>query len=66
MSKKTFVIAGGTKGVAKQVVIELVKIGYNVVFGDIVEPGNFLIDTSAYFYTNNFFRLTGHIWDWLG
>jgi NAD(P)-dependent dehydrogenase (short-subunit alcohol dehydrogenase family) len=35
MNKKTFVIAGGTKGVAKQVVIKLVKLGYNVVFGDI-------------------------------
>jgi NAD(P)-dependent dehydrogenase (short-subunit alcohol dehydrogenase family) len=35
MSKETFVIAGGTKGVAKEVVIELVKTGYNVVFGDL-------------------------------
>jgi NAD(P)-dependent dehydrogenase (short-subunit alcohol dehydrogenase family) len=35
MNKETFVIAGGTTGVAKQVVIELVKAGYNVVFGDI-------------------------------
>jgi len=35
MEKKTFVIAGGTSGVAKQVVIELVKIGHNVVFGDL-------------------------------
>jgi NAD(P)-dependent dehydrogenase (short-subunit alcohol dehydrogenase family) len=48
MNKETFVIAGGTKGVAKQVVIELVKIGYNVVFGDIVEPGNFLIELEKY------------------
>lgn len=35
MNKETFVIAGGTTGVARQVVIELVKAGYNVVFGDI-------------------------------
>lgn len=35
MNKETFVIAGGTKGVAKQVVIELVKMGHNVVFGDL-------------------------------
>lgn len=35
MNKKTFVIAGGTTGVAKQVVIELVKLGHNVVFGDL-------------------------------
>ena len=35
MNKETFVIAGGTKGVARQVVIELVKSGYNVVFGDL-------------------------------
>ena len=43
--KKTFVIAGGTSGVAKQVVIELVKEGHNVVFGDIgggSEVRNFL------------------------
>jgi len=35
MNKKTFVIAGGTTGVARQVVIELVKMGHNVVFGDV-------------------------------
>lgn len=35
MSKQTFVIAGGTTGVARQVVIELVKLGHNVVFGDL-------------------------------
>ena len=35
MNKETFVVAGGTTGVAKQVVIELVKMGYNVVFGDL-------------------------------
>jgi len=35
MSKKTFVIAGGSAGVAKQVVSELVKLGHNVVFGDL-------------------------------
>jgi NAD(P)-dependent dehydrogenase (short-subunit alcohol dehydrogenase family) len=45
MTKETFVIAGGTAGVAKQVVIELVKKGYNVVFGDtgdVIEAENFL------------------------
>jgi NAD(P)-dependent dehydrogenase (short-subunit alcohol dehydrogenase family) len=35
MNKKTFVIAGGSTGVAKQVVFELVKLGHNVVFGDL-------------------------------
>jgi short-subunit dehydrogenase len=40
MNKETFVIAGGTKGVAKQVVIELVKTGHNVVFGDLGDDGN--------------------------
>lgn len=40
MNKETFVIAGGTKGVAKQVVIELVKMGHNVVFGDLGDNGN--------------------------
>ena len=35
MSKKTFVIAGGSTGVVKQVVSELVKLGHNVVFGDL-------------------------------
>jgi NAD(P)-dependent dehydrogenase (short-subunit alcohol dehydrogenase family) len=35
MSKETFVIAGGSSGVAKQVVIELVKLNHNVVFGDL-------------------------------
>ena len=35
MNKQTFVIAGGTTGVARQVVIELVKLGHNVVFGDV-------------------------------
>ena len=39
MNNKTFVIAGGTKGVAKQVVIELVKTGNNVVFGDLGDNG---------------------------
>jgi NAD(P)-dependent dehydrogenase (short-subunit alcohol dehydrogenase family) len=34
-NKETFVISGGTTGVAKQVVIELVRLGYNVIFGDI-------------------------------
>lgn len=33
MKKDTFVVVGGTKGVGKQVVIELVKNGSNVVFG---------------------------------
>lgn len=35
MSKETFVIAGGSTGVANRVVLELTKLGYNVVFGDI-------------------------------
>lgn len=35
MNKKTFVIAGGSTGVAKQVVFELIKLGHNVVFGDL-------------------------------
>ena len=35
MDKKTFVIAGGSTGVAKQVVTELIKLGHNVVFGDL-------------------------------
>lgn len=35
VNKETFVIAGGSCGVAKQVVIELVKLDYNVVFGDL-------------------------------
>jgi NAD(P)-dependent dehydrogenase (short-subunit alcohol dehydrogenase family) len=35
MSIKTFVIAGGSTGVGKRVVLELVKLGHNVVFGDI-------------------------------
>jgi short-subunit dehydrogenase len=45
MTKETFVIAGGSTGVAKQVVVELVKKGCNVVFGDtgdVVEAENFL------------------------
>jgi NAD(P)-dependent dehydrogenase (short-subunit alcohol dehydrogenase family) len=47
MDKQTFVIAGGTTGVAKQVVIELVKTGHNVVFGDIssVEFAQHFLDT---------------------
>lgn len=46
MNKETFVIAGGTKGVAKQVVIELVKMGHNVVFGDLggIDDANNLLD----------------------
>jgi NAD(P)-dependent dehydrogenase (short-subunit alcohol dehydrogenase family) len=35
MNKKTFVIAGGSTGVAKQLISELVKLGHNVVFGDL-------------------------------
>lgn len=34
MNNQTFVIVGGSSGVAKQVIIELVKQGHNVVFGD--------------------------------
>lgn len=45
MNKETFVIAGGTSGVAKQVVIELVKAGNNVVFGDIGTLDDELITT---------------------
>jgi NAD(P)-dependent dehydrogenase (short-subunit alcohol dehydrogenase family) len=46
MSNETFVIAGGTKGVAKQVVIELIKLGHNVVFGDLgsIDDANKLLD----------------------
>lgn len=35
MNRGTFVIAGGTKGVGRQVVVELNKLGHNVVFGDL-------------------------------
>lgn len=35
MNKKTFVIAGGSTGVAKQVISELIKLGHNIVFGDL-------------------------------
>ena len=35
MNKKTFVIAGGSTGVAKQVVYKLIELGHNVVFGDL-------------------------------
>lgn len=35
MSNKTYVIAGGSTGVAKGVVSKLVELGYNVVFGDL-------------------------------
>jgi len=47
MNKETFVIAGGTKGVAKHVVIELVKLGFNVVFGDIsdIKEANEFLNT---------------------
>jgi len=38
-NNQTFVIAGGTTGVARQVVIELVKLGHNVVFGDLNTAG---------------------------
>jgi len=51
MIKETFVIAGGTKGVAKQVIIELVKLGHNVVFGDLgnhIEVNEFLFDLKQY------------------
>lgn len=46
MNNETFVIAGGTKGVARQVVIELVKLGHNVVFGDLgsVDDANKLLN----------------------
>ena len=51
MNKETFVIAGGTKGVARQVVIELVKLGHNVVFGDlgnINDANNLLLELENY------------------
>lgn len=48
MNNKTFVITGGTTGVARQVIIELVKIGHNVVFGDIVNDIEFLIELEKY------------------
>lgn len=57
MNKETFVIAGGTKGVAKQVVIELVKMGYNVVFGDnsnYEDVNEFLMELSKYKGKANF------------
>jgi NAD(P)-dependent dehydrogenase (short-subunit alcohol dehydrogenase family) len=61
MNKETFVITGGTKGVAKQVVIELVKLGYNVIFGDLSNTKDvqkFLLklkkyDGKAYFIKTN-------------
>jgi NAD(P)-dependent dehydrogenase (short-subunit alcohol dehydrogenase family) len=44
MNKKTFVIAGGSTGVAKHVVSKLIELGHNVVFGDLdVEIGNLTI-----------------------
>ena len=58
---KTFVIAGGTKGVARHVLIELVKTGYNVVFGDLgsIDDADKLLDElkeysgKAYFIPTN-------------
>ena len=35
MNKKTFVVAGGTTGVAREVILELLHLGHNVVFGDL-------------------------------
>jgi NAD(P)-dependent dehydrogenase (short-subunit alcohol dehydrogenase family) len=35
MNKKTFVISGGSTGVAKELISELIKLGHNVVFGDL-------------------------------
>jgi len=60
MNKETFVIAGGTRGVAKQVVIELVKMGNNVVFGDLGDNGNekeFITELKEY-KGNAYFILT--------
>jgi NAD(P)-dependent dehydrogenase (short-subunit alcohol dehydrogenase family) len=48
MNKETFVIAGGTTGVAKQVVIELVKLGHNVIFGDINNADSLLLELKPY------------------
>lgn len=66
MNKETFVIAGGTKGVAKQVVIELVKLGHNVVFGDLgdINEANKLLseleqyDGKAYFILTDITKTT--------
>jgi len=48
MNKKTFVIAGGTSGVAAKVVKELIILGYNVVFGDIGNPDNLINELKTY------------------
>lgn len=48
MNKKTFVIAGGTSGVAMQVIKELAILGHNVVFGDIGNPDNILNQLKQY------------------
>ena len=60
MNKETFVIAGGTKGVAKQVVIELVKTGYNVVFGDLgsIDDANKLLNELKEYSGKAYFILT--------
>jgi len=60
MNKETFVIAGGTKGVAKQVVIELVKTGYNVVFGDLgnINDANQLLNELKEYSGKAYFILT--------
>lgn len=48
MIKKTFVIAGGTSGVAERVVKELATLGHNIVFGDIGSPDNLLNQLKEY------------------
>lgn len=51
MNKEVFVIAGGSSGVAKQVIIELAKLGHNIIFGDIGnidEVKQFLIELTQY------------------
>jgi NAD(P)-dependent dehydrogenase (short-subunit alcohol dehydrogenase family) len=51
MGNQTFVIAGGSTGVAKRVVIELVKQGHNVVFGDnstIEDVVSFTLELESY------------------
>jgi NAD(P)-dependent dehydrogenase (short-subunit alcohol dehydrogenase family) len=55
--KMNFVISGGTSGVARHVVIELVKQGHNVVFGDIGDA-TCLLDELKYYTGKAFFIFT--------
>ncbi len=59
MDKKTFVIAGGSTGVAKHVVSELIGLGHNVVFGDLdvkneLKEKQLKIKTMKKFFSNLF------------